>query len=289
MMLSIESLSVKLEDTSRSFVQYPQSTEYLDQSIQQAENVRSQSPGDSLESSVQRDVNDGSLSNHGPVATLLTGQAQNYAMTDLAPPQLPRTRPQRALFHVATRSCGLDCECTCHKQSRIRSPSWIRPIIGSLFVGYSARPSIPQNCNSGSCRNRMARISYTYVFPLWFVKRAINASITKTNNPGSELRIRVMRVRAPGTEIFTLIASARFENDIVDVAKAIFSDGRASVADVTTDGLTILHVRSVKSWNNCKLIRSINIVGVALETLGTSGAFSAARLGHLLSRSSWQV
>ena len=118
-----------------------------------------------------------------------------------------------------TRSCCSFCTCSCHKQIRLKSPNFLKNILGLVFVGYTSVPlvSTPQTCDLASCRRQgESATTITYVFPLWFVQRTM---IVKFQGKGPE-----------------------FENNNLEVVKKLLVAGEASILDVNEDGQSLLHV-----------------------------------------------
>lgn len=136
-----------------------------------------------------------------------------------------------------TRSCCSFCSCSCHRQIRLKSPNFLKNILGLIFVGYTSVPlaSAPQACNLLSCRRQgESTIVATYVFPFWFFQRTI---FMKFKARGPELLLRVRRVRPNDAAIFLAL-----ENNNIKVVKKLLAAGEASILDVNEDGQSLLHV-----------------------------------------------
>ena len=127
-------------------------------------------------------------------------------------------------FEMFRNSCGPDCNCSCHKQARFKSPGFLDAVFGSLFVGYSASPWPSQGCSNVRCRGRSARIQY--VFPRWFVHRVLAITVACRQPKGPEVVLRDCVMRGFDAEV-----------------KRLLANGEASVFDVTPDNFTLLHVR----------------------------------------------
>lgn len=168
----------------------------------------------------------------------ITGKLLEHATVSVSETKQSASRSRIAIFEVVARSCGSQCQCLCHKQTPFRSPAWLSSFLGSLFVSRN----FLRACNSKGCQADMRRVAYTYAFPLWFLDRVLNASITTTTARGPELLIRLMRVRAPGSAIFTWSISGMLRDYATEMVEKMFNDGAASVLDITSNGLTALHV-----------------------------------------------
>ena len=72
--------------------------------------------------------------------------------------------------------CNVTCHCSCHKQRHLRSSSVLSSVLGSLFIGYSAFPSLfDGKCDSTRCTGRSsATATIVYIFPHWALCRGIS-------------------------------------------------------------------------------------------------------------------
>lgn len=191
------------------------------------------------DSSEQKDGYICSITNDKPSQTPMMENSLENATVSMSEIMQSASRPRNAVFKVVPRSCGLRCQCLCHEQTPFRSPAWLSPFLGSLFVS----PNLLRACNSKACRAHMKRVAYTYAFPFWFLDRVLTASITTSTARGPELLIRLMRIRAPESAIFSWSISGSLGYDAIKMVKNIFDDGAASVLDITPSGMTALHVR----------------------------------------------
>ena len=140
------------------------------------------------------------------------------------------------------RSCRSVCSCSCHKLARLRSPSILDNVLGTLFVRYNSRPltAMSSYCNISSCqRPRASAAEITYTFPQWFIQRMVTIKAQPT---GPEFLVRVFRVRPKNTAIFLAL-----ENNNVEIAKELLSAGDASVLDINQEGQSLIHVRHPSS------------------------------------------
>jgi len=191
------------------------------------------------DSSEQKDGYICSITNDKPSQTPMTENSLEHATVSMSETKQSAFRRPNAIFEVVARSCGLRCQCLCHEQTPFKSPAWLSPFLGSLFVS----PNLLRACNSKACRAHMTRVAYTYAFPFWFLGRVLTASVTTSTARGPELLIRLMRVRAPESAIFSWSISGLVGYDATNLVEELFDDGAASVLDITSSGLTALHVR----------------------------------------------
>lgn len=152
-------------------------------------------------------------------------------------PRAPSSVTQISLRYA--RHCTILCNCSCHKQSRLRTPKWANNVLGSLFVGYTGVSPISPGCDVASCQGRSYSVTQiTYTFPWWFLSRALAMTIAYCQPDSPELCLRVFRVRPYGADIF--YTSRRC---LVHSVKKLLFEGRASVLDVTNySKRTALHV-----------------------------------------------
>ena len=154
-------------------------------------------------------------------------------------------RPYAVDFNLTRSTCEQECSCACHQGSRIRSPSYLDAIFGSLMVGYSARLWMTHTCDSSNCRDRSTCITYTYAFPRWLFQRMIAFRIAYDWSKGPELCIRLLRVRSGPTNFFygaTMTGSAT--EAAIHHMKYLLANGEASVVDVDSCGRTALQASS---------------------------------------------
>ncbi len=137
------------------------------------------------------------------------------------------------------RHCTMSCDCSCHKQRRLRTPGWANQVIGSLFVGYTGFAPFSPSCDVTNCHGRShSTTQITYTFPWWFMSRALAMTIAYCQPNGPELCLRVFRVRPQNAGIFS---AAYFGH--VERVKKLLSEGSASVLDVEhVSKKTALHV-----------------------------------------------
>ena len=138
------------------------------------------------------------------------------------------------------RQCSARCVCACHATTRACSrwqspgPSRLHALLGSLFVGYSAHPSGPSECDTPSCRppKSHVRLAVTYSFPAWFVAyKAVQARLVASVSGNLSFSLYAVR-RVPWAACaFTHRAVS---HAVDDVAKALEED-KSAVADVDED------------------------------------------------------
>ena len=171
--------------------------------------------------------------------------AQNVSTPPWPQPQhLEPASAVRLSFHRS--SCNIGCGCVCHKRSRLQSPKYLNAVLGSMMVGYSALPWFAQACDDVSCRDRSAKITYTYVFPQWFASRALYLKLVNDYPKGPELCLRVVRVRPLGADIFWATRAENEDSGLHQI-KRLLLNGEASVLDVNPRGETALLVRNIGS------------------------------------------
>ena len=151
---------------------------------------------------------------------------------------LNKVRSMPKSFSQST--CSLECNCACHRRNRLKSPDILRPVLGSLFVGYKASPGSSQKCDKGCCRSQATNI--TYAFPQWLVRRAISVSMAYSYPQGPDLCLRMMRVRPGDANIFTAV----YRGTCYHIQR-LLHDNEASVLDVDPMHNTALLVRISQS------------------------------------------
>lgn len=82
--------------------------------------------------------------------------------------------------------CKDECPCQCHVRSNIKTPSWLRAVVSSLFISYTGSPLWARpSCNYPPCKDTTGQAaSYTYHFPRWMVTRSVCLSLVQHNLGG---------------------------------------------------------------------------------------------------------
>lgn len=175
------------------------------------------------------------------------GTGPSLTSSNLGQPQSSRSdavvSPCAVNLDIARSFCEQGCTCACHKRSRIKSPSYLNAVFGSLLVGYSAKPWVTRTCDSADCRSRSTTVTYTYAFPHWFLNRIVTLKMAYDQSRWPELCLRFVRVRPRYDSIFAPTATSTDEVAIRHI-QPLLRSGEASVRDVDPYGRSALHVRS---------------------------------------------
>ena len=138
--------------------------------------------------------------------------------------------------------CPEPCHCQCHTSKKIESPNWLRPILGSLSIGYRNTPWVQSPCDDPHCALRAKQATLVYTFPAWFVHSIVYATFRSSGMEGPELTIRVMNLRDEKSwEAWNFFAYGRHDSIESELRRQLY-DGETSVLDVTSTGQTLLHV-----------------------------------------------
>ena len=179
-------------------------------------------------------------------------QESTPSSTDLALTRQPAPRGYNALqiaksncFRITGKSCNVNCRCSCHKKGSLKSPKFLKTILGSIMVGYNAIPGLAQGCNDPSCKGQSTNITYTYAFPDWFLSRVVYFNFKNQQLSGPELCLRVIRVRPLKSDIFLAVSDNR-EEVALEHTKRLLLAGEASVLDVDPEGVSILSVGEIR-------------------------------------------
>ena len=145
--LQIDNASFEPRDGQTLILQHPQQTETLHILDNECDSSQNLQPSSTIETSI---------------TSPKIYQPQSL-MSDTV------VTPYELNFDFARRLCEQDCDCACHRRGRIRSPSYLNAILGSLFIGYSINPWMIRKCDSTDCRGHSTYITYTYAFPQWLL------------------------------------------------------------------------------------------------------------------------
>ena len=217
------------------------------QSIQsQAENRTAQQLNE--HSNLLSDV----LSSQSSLHTLLnTGRRPEELGPDLATNETPFMMDcsSNQVLHIGAslrqRSpCTEYCRCNCHKIRTFQSPLLLDKVIGSLFVGYSGYSSRVEaftRCTRSDCLSQTTvRMRVCYLFPSWFLARALIFGLTSQALGQIGVSLEIQRIIPFGSDLFR-----RVKLDDIDGIKQLFRKGLASPNDIQMSGENALHVCSL--------------------------------------------
>ena len=142
-------------------------------------------------------------------------------------------------FGPTSNQCGLACSCVCHRSYRLKSPSILESIMGSILIRVNGLYGINPVCNEFSCSRRSsASIRIAYRFPEWFLDRIVFSVIEKNCYGRTTGTLMTPRIVPNDSAIFSLDEAG----NIGGVAK-LFDQGSASPDDIQDQrGFTPLHV-----------------------------------------------
>ncbi|KAK0712109.1 ankyrin repeat-containing domain protein [Lasiosphaeris hirsuta] len=133
------------------------------------------------------------------LSAMVPGQLRHPSTTPLA------TGPGSSVVHIQGSLCetcdSRHCKCQCHRTSTVASPSWAKPLIGSLILRYNGAVVFgPRHCDVRTCKTGGRRsMTISYVFPTWLLGRAVSVSAgwDSLTNMGAWLHLVVPRVTSP--------------------------------------------------------------------------------------------
>lgn len=140
--------------------------------------------------------------------------------------------------------CQSDCDCICHKRRRFKTPQLLSKIFGILFVGYSGLPVVSFKCDHVHCQRHSSRyVEATYLFPDWFLARAVYLVVGTPYMSDPVFGLVVHRRLKYGSEN-SIFRMAR-EGNAVGI-KSLLESRKGSPNDVeSTYGSTALIVRDL--------------------------------------------
>lgn len=99
-------------------------------------------------------------------------------------------------FEGAIRqTCDVYCPCQYHQKSTSQTPTWLKPVMGSLFLQYQTIPFLSRaECDSKNCKVRSRSSPRVwYMFPAWMVSCLVDISTSWGSITGfrASLHIRV--------------------------------------------------------------------------------------------------
>ncbi len=181
------------------------------------------------------DANQDTIDNRGPAV-----DSVSPAPMSLHPVDGPTALYVRAT--IKKRECPRFCHCRCHVQTQLNPPRWMKSIFGTFFGSFRGYPLLhSRSCDYSECRqSKECTAQVLYVFPWWFVKRAIVFCTTwkDLSGPGASWTFRMPRVINTRSDIWSLIKYGSLSR-----VRECLEMHEASLYDVAEDGWTLLHVR----------------------------------------------
>ena len=141
-------------------------------------------------------------------------------------------------YRPTSGRCKRACSCACHSVQRVKTPTALQGVFGSLLIKSNGLYGMSQKCNEYSCRrNCSTTVQISYRFPEWMLNRMVSSLITSNYLGGPQISLVVPRIVENTSEIFF----HAFAGNIDGVAK-LLEAGVASPRDIShTWGYTALH------------------------------------------------
>lgn len=136
-------------------------------------------------------------------------------------------------------SCEVSCHCRCHSTQILNSPSFLKDILGRIFIGYKGIP-FAKKCTNQKCkRYSTPKVYLSYYFPRWWVIKRMMVLLAqwRTAFSGPELLLRFPRCVGENSAVFTF---AHYGN--IEGLKLLFNNGNASPNDIDTRNQDVLTV-----------------------------------------------
>lgn len=159
-------------------------------------------------------------------------------------------------MHNSYSRCNAFCNCNCHKDHFIASPSWARSLVGVVLISWSGVLGRPI-CSNRYCQRSEGQIlRINYYFPRWFIQRVVFLGHQYTRLENHRIHIRISRVIPYDSPVWFTAAKCD-----IDGMQSLFSTGIASPFDVTENGINLLYV----SKSTFPLISfEVRLIGVQL-------------------------
>ena len=133
-------------------------------------------------------------------------------------------------FHSKARR--LRCTCSCQTSAS----TFLQSVFGFLFLGYAATLKEGM-CQAGCQYHTNIEATIVFIFPLWFVRRALSFQAGFNGEGSIKCSLKVAQVIPSGHPIFDMIDSG----NVVGIKKLLTSR-QVSINAQTTYGATLLHV-----------------------------------------------
>ncbi|KAF2245542.1 hypothetical protein BU26DRAFT_71007 [Trematosphaeria pertusa] len=136
-------------------------------------------------------------------------------------------------------ACEPFCSCQCHVSSQLRTPQWVKHILGSMtFHGNTSVFLSRRPCNKSCRRSGPSSLQFTYFAPAWTLLRSFNFYVKAQCLRGPDFNIRMPRVIPYHTDVWAVIELGKLLT-----LKEMIERGATSPFDVNPSGKSLLHVR----------------------------------------------
>lgn len=148
--------------------------------------------------------------------------------------------PSLSFQKPADQKCTSYCKCQCHRHSRLQTPTWLRSILGTLFLESNRKSLLgPRKCDLEACAGAPDSTRMIYIFPQWLLLRAlfVAASRDSLTGIGSSIHLRVPRL-VPREQMISIV----YNFDLEWIKRGIINS-TVLPTDVDEDGNSLLMVR----------------------------------------------
>ena len=131
----------------------------------------------------------------------LPGQPPNYSVnttssTTVSTDSVSKLKLEFSRFQK--RGCVPECECTCHRRKKYRSPSIAQKILGEIFIAFSGLSLRSMSCADNRCiqkshiQKSQFSATVTYYLPTLFLRKMISLVLITTSqgDPAACLKVR---------------------------------------------------------------------------------------------------
>jgi hypothetical protein len=144
-------------------------------------------------------------------------------------------------FGVET--CEPFCPCRCHISSQMRTPYWVRQILGTMtFHGNGSMLLARRPCDKNCRRSGPTAIQFSYLAPTWTLLNALNVVVKAQCIHGLDFNIRMPRVIPYSATVWSIIELGKLSN-LQEMAKT----NAVSPVDVNPSGRSLLNVSTLSS------------------------------------------
>ncbi|KAK3388973.1 ankyrin repeat-containing domain protein, partial [Sordaria brevicollis] len=139
--------------------------------------------------------------------------------------------------------CKMACPCRCHVKTEVQTPSWLKSVVGTLFVSYTGSqlwgklPCDHKRCEA-SGKGSSAMTTYTWHFPTWMVSRALAFSLERKSLRGTNgsWTLHIPKMLTGADPIWRIL-----DHGTVQQLAGILGQGQVSPCDMNPDGKSLLH------------------------------------------------
>jgi hypothetical protein len=139
---------------------------------------------------------------------------------------------------LAAGRCDPFCPCQCHISSQVKTPSWVKHILGTMTVHGNGSVLMKRRpCNKSCRRGGAASLSFSYLAPAWTLLKSWNLYVQAQSIHTLKFTVHTPRVIGSDAIVWSIIELGK-----LSYLQNMISERLTSPYDVTAAGESLLNV-----------------------------------------------